>query len=539
MVINNNLLSDDKQRNYIIFLINNNNIIQLENYLELNNIKLNELNNNDFDILIYSIESNASFNILKYVYNKCQYKTLNYNILSKDFGRKSPLLSAISKNNFAFAEFLLKNGADIYYELCSFDIFYYLEGLHQLNTRNLNFIIKNGYNTKHLEPFLVCNFIENSQNNFIKIIFNNTIFDNIFILKLVNMSKFKRAISNIELKELINNEKFKIKVQKEWYEKALANDNYEILEFLYNNDIRDSNLIFLELLDIIKEYDKKNHTDKRFKLLSKIKNSELNIKLNSSIIDKLTIPDNIRYRKMITLLIKKNNIQELKNYINYHQINLSDVNSKEYDLLISCIEIGASVDMFVFLMKEGNYTTLNYFINRDNGFQTPLIAALSANRYDIANILFINGADGNFNIKDMIPSESGNYNSIAVYLYEKNLLNNDNLFYLIASPYVVPLLIPRTLMFKFIDNFNNDFIATIFQNCRIPADNQWYRRAIEKENYEAVEILYKCDRRAKSDVVHSLLEIFDSEDSTGIKKITFINSIKNYQFKSEIENALI
>ncbi|OUM61245.1 hypothetical protein PIROE2DRAFT_62622 [Piromyces sp. E2] len=99
-------------------------------YIESENIKFEEWNIYDFDILVYAIENNAYEELIKYIIN--QYDTLNYTTVitltkkdidniyttyseSKLNANISPLVEALIKNRFDIAKLLLENGADINY----------------------------------------------------------------------------------------------------------------------------------------------------------------------------------------------------------------------------------------------------------------------------------------------------------------------------------------------------------------------------------------------------------------------------------------
>lgn len=131
-------------RNIIIKIINTNNIINLRNFIEENNIKINTLNNKNFDVLIKSIENNASDLLIEFIIINGKYEDLNYTIFDKiDNKLKTPLSVAIEKNDFKIIELLIEYGANINY--LDSKIFGNL-----LNVGNINFILNKGIKKNNL-----------------------------------------------------------------------------------------------------------------------------------------------------------------------------------------------------------------------------------------------------------------------------------------------------------------------------------------------------------------------------------------------------
>ncbi len=61
-------------KNSVLELIKQDNSIELESYLKVNNISLNLINNDSFDILLYTIENSSSNDTIKYIIKKVDYK---------------------------------------------------------------------------------------------------------------------------------------------------------------------------------------------------------------------------------------------------------------------------------------------------------------------------------------------------------------------------------------------------------------------------------------------------------------------------------
>ncbi|ORX50321.1 hypothetical protein BCR36DRAFT_290270, partial [Piromyces finnis] len=95
--------------NQLVLSINKCNVKELKSFIYENKTILKGLNNKSFDILIYVIEINAPLNIIKVILH--EYKNVNFEIK----GNRIPLFLALQKNNFALADLLIKNNADINY----------------------------------------------------------------------------------------------------------------------------------------------------------------------------------------------------------------------------------------------------------------------------------------------------------------------------------------------------------------------------------------------------------------------------------------
>jgi len=539
--------SNEQYKNQIIGFIKTNDINGLSDYVNTNNFKLNSLNvPSKFDILIDSIENDASFQMIQYIMEQCQYETLNYWILNEDIGRKSPLLSSLFKNNFTLANYLLKKGADINYELCYFDIIYYLDGNNKLNKYNLRYILRNGYDIATIEPYYICNFIEHNQINFIKIIFNETVFSNEFILKLLNFYKNKTHLSDNNWKDLVESTINKFKIHKRYYETAVDSDNYEALAVLYNNEVRDRKIILDEILEVLNAYDRIHHCNKKYNFLKKIKNNELAIEIETQLLNNINILDIEKTRQDIINIIKLRDKKELEKYIEDHNLYLPDVNSEDFDLLICGIENSISEEMFVSLIKNGHYNNFDYHIKEGNGFTTPIIKALVKGEYGLADLLFALGIDPNYNIRKYIPVDlhHDKVNCLNLYLYEHKLLTAEILEYLFKCQYTTSLFITKQVINDYIKDSRSDLLKIIFQFLRIPIFPQWYLMALNHKDYETINILYEKDTVNDARSVAALL-MNDLLTNMLINQIDIIesrnelvNNIKDEELKEKIKTVI-
>jgi len=258
----------DEHKNNIIQYINENDFNRLKNYIQIKNINLKEINIKEFDLLIFAIERNASLPIINYIIHQCQYKTLNYVFnanngyrkYNNDFliqnnyiiGMKIPLFSAIFTENFELSDYLLKNNADINYgiffegygnvDLISY-FFYSLQAnfLSSFNSKTIKYILNKGFNLKNITADLTNKLlflIERNENDYVKIIFNHFVFDNTFIIHLLNFSKNKISMSQQQLQNLITKEKSKLEINEKLYHCAINENNYDIISLFLEYDGR-------------------------------------------------------------------------------------------------------------------------------------------------------------------------------------------------------------------------------------------------------------------------------------------------------------
>ena len=536
------------ERNKIIDFINNNNVEGLKDFINSNEFKLNSLNiPTKFDILIYAIENNASFQMVQYIMEECHYETLNYWVLNEEIGRKSPLLSSLFKNDFTLANYLLEHGATMKYQLCYFDVIYYLDGNNKLNKDNLRYILRNGYDIKMIEPYYICCFIERNQADFINIIFNETIFTNDIIFQLLNFYNNKTSVSDKTIKDLVEGEMNKIRIQKRYYETAVDTDNYKAFEVLYKNDFRDHKVILDELLEIFNAYDRIHHSNKKYKFLKKIKDNELAIEIEAELLDSINILDVEETREEIVKIIKNGDEKELVNYVKSKKVYLPDVNSEEFDLIICGLEHSMSKEMFVALAQNGQYSNFDYHIKEGDGFTTPIIKALEKEAFEIADLLFALGINPNYNIRAYIPVDLGHkkVNCLNLYLFRKNMLTPNIFKYLITSRYSGHLYINIFIIDSYVRGARSDLLEILFNSFKLSTiiNPKWYIIALHNKDYETINIIYENDNvnDAKSvgkflmtDLMNRMLLGQVSYES----KKELVDHIKDQELKEVIENSV-
>ncbi|KAL6622108.1 ankyrin, partial [Neocallimastix sp. 'constans'] len=258
-------------------------------------------------------------------------------------------------------------------------------------------------------------------------------------------------------------------------------------------------------------------------------------------------------KQEIISIIKRNKITELKNYINENKINLNQFNSKNFDILIIAIESNSSLEIIEFIIKQGQYKNLNYYIAEDFlKYKYPFFTALENNNFEIADFLLKNKADVNFYRRDVVN-----------HLNSKKLLNNKNLKYLLSHGFNVTFLTPNSL-YNLINNFQNDLLEIIFKyykydySCilnllnlyknnklyeerklnnskgsnsekgKINVDEIMYKKALENNNYEALRIIFENESSEEHIILKRIIKYGLFEKAIKSKNYRFVKKILSY-----------
>jgi len=262
---------EKKHKKDILTLCKNSDIVELKKFLKENNVLLKDWNQKlknqeKKDLLLYAIENNVSYAMIKFILKHVQYETLNYTFIENKKGLsshyetllgtfggsqddKTPLFLAILKNNFRVADLLIQNQANINYFTRVENIVDFLCNCNSLDIRNLHYILSRGVRAEYF--FLhIPSFILEGKNRFLEIIFKHYIFDDTFILSLINLSNTQTEQTTRALEDHIRQEKNKIYIHSLTYKNAIDNENYQGIMMLLDYDGRDTE----SLLEILHDY---------------------------------------------------------------------------------------------------------------------------------------------------------------------------------------------------------------------------------------------------------------------------------------------
>jgi len=423
-----------------------NNINELKKYIEEHRIDLKALNDDEYDVLIDAIENSTSLEVIKYLIEKIDYKTFNYTIEKinyKTFNysiKKTthfPLYTAIAYNKYEISNYLLKNEADINFNNGS--LLSDLLKSKKLTTKNLKYILDNGYNVNNINTYLIKKLLKKNVNSFMYIL-KRYIFDNNFILLLLNYYKNKIPLRDKDIKKIFYTEKNKLFViNEDMYSKALnLSKGYDVIKFLFDYDDFDKlnyriyNLNLLEMaiqnndINFIKKilnFSMYNSYSSRIKyIISLIDNNNCNKTINEKTIKyimksalemvAMTNNDNViqkggkKERKMKKKLENKN-----KNILLYDASYLNDI-------IIMAIQL-KSINLIKYFLENKRYRhSLNLNSKSIKG-EYPIFIAIQQDDFIIFKYLIDKGAD--YKIKD------NDGNSVLVKALTTTL--NSSIFY--------------------------------------------------------------------------------------------------------------
>ncbi|ORX76885.1 ankyrin [Anaeromyces robustus] len=448
---------EEHRKNIIKIIENNhNNINELKNYVNINKINLKELNDNNFDLLIFTIEKNASSKVINYIITQCQYETLNYSFNAKQgyekyntdlfikdinfFGFKIPLFSAIILKNFEVANLLIQKKADINYG--KVDIISYLCYINTLNytidldDKIFKFIINNGFYIKQLTTDFMNKLIyliQKFKNKCIELIFTNYIFDNSFIINLLSFYKNKKPLSQIQFQKLIKNEKNKLSnITENLYKIAVTEKNYEIIGFFMDYDNNEPKIILNNILkfQILEKAVKAN----KYNLVEKILNYKQFeypiINIENIIIEECKYGNIEKVGQFLNII----NVKIIEN-LNFKRILLEISQSYEYCYDDSCMKFIVGK---LLKLSSKNSTLTNIDISLIKNYSTPYLNLILNVLLEMRNLkLIVNFLENdilknntNINAKDIIGTYpiivSIRTNNIEIFKYLLNCNINNN-----------------------------------------------------------------------------------------------------------------
>ncbi|ORX79057.1 ankyrin [Anaeromyces robustus] len=582
MVNNDNNNNNRSHREKIFNFISNNDINGLKNYIDKNNIVLRKLEHNRTipikrNFLIYSINNNASVEMVKYIINECQYETLNFGSYALD----SPLAYAIKNENIELADYLLENGADINYNRTKKNKDLLDQIYEEKKGKNIKkwikYIISHGFyiSMENLKKLIIDN-----NTSSLKIIINHLTDNHKFILNLLSYYKSKIPLSNKQLKEKISEEK-KVIFNDSLFEIAIENANYEAINLFMNYDNRKKEIILYHILNVFEEVNDINSNElnsslhKKIVFINDIKNGRIKIP-----VDNYTLDNILHYHEIcqqIKKLIEHKNLIHFQSYFQEEKriskFFIKYLHNMEFDILIYAIEQQETpIEMIEYIIQQ--YDNLNYFIDLNEDFiRTPLYIAVETEQFNIADILLKYGADINYNYEELLLSkndEALNYNghneNIFDYLYQKQRLNHRILKYMFnrdiyLTSDILNNLIDKneTKLLKIIFHqyiFNEQFILNLlshYQNKiplsekalqikikreinKIDFDDLMYINAFAINNYDILNLLIRNDNRKQNIIIYDVFNLLNKYSEKG--KI-FVDKLRSNPHKTDIENIII
>lgn len=498
----------------IYTIIQKNDVKLLHQYLKNEELNMyNFLFDGDtvkYDILLYSIQNNASLEIINAILPL--YKSIvshyNQNVLSS-------LVTSIINNKFEIANLILENNSDI---LLNIDfkerkgnILEYILSDYQiekkLNEKNLKYIL-NWFIEKNTIPIIF------SPNKFISSRWYDIKFIKIIITYYLEKQNFidKEILYNLYKNIIKINTYINTSSSSFFYDDYFIpyNDvvNQSTILFIKNchNNEEEENIIFDIFWEEYKIVVKINYNITNKKTIDEyMKNQVINEYVNdiflkkkfSRYIDNKLIPEE-------TIIERKKKIEILKNLTTK---TINDVipklntGSDNFDALILAIENNLSDDIiiaiaFYYIVKDNTYS-INKIIKKEyysDGYQcrynTSLFSALANNNFPVTFYLLEWGA---------IP-----YNKINIikYLYFEERINIENFEYLLSYKLVNDDKRERDyIIIKWIETYENIFLEMYLQGYinvnNFEIDYIYFEKALTSRNYNAIIILFHNDRQGK------------------------------------------
>lgn len=577
-------------------LIKTNNLEKLKDYLLKNNITLKTIDHEDvyqrqkFDPLIYSIQQkDVSIEIISFIIK--YYDTLNYNV--DEF---SPLLKAITEKKFDIADLLIKNKADINYRMSSYivinkHIYSIYEYIYEYEC-DYSFIKNKKYISNDVEIFIyliengffftsniINNWIESFKNSFLEIYLKYYVYDD--DRTIIDDQHYYTAIRKKNLNAVI------ILLDSDKRDKK---DVLYLIYFFYNkiknNVFYEDNYGDSNLLDINKNKDfnsldfysntlkKMNYIPKKFDPKNFIHKEKYDDYMNqlTTFFKTFTVT-----REKISEIILKNDIEELNNYMNIHDLHFKEYNTFDFDFLIFAIENKVSFEIINFILTETNYKTLNYIVKINNrnesiskqkyyhefnsSYRIPLFSAIHNNNFPVADLLMKMGADINYG------------RDIVIYLYEECVYDNskfysidnewainyNNLKYVLTHGYSSkdPTYTDNIIK-KLISSSSDAFLelylefSSYNEKSKINIKEEYYEEVFKYNNINGLYFLYYYDDRSmkeKKDLINKYIiddqndtinKLYLKEFKTSFspkdfqeKKFNFLTQEKFHQIKKE------
>ena len=412
-------------------LIKNNDFNELKTYFIFNNIKVNDIDNSEFNILMHAFEKKASNDILKFLLK--EYENLNF-----EYENKVPLFEALVNNNYSIANALINHGANI--NFCNTErdnILLYLFKNDFLNKRKMNFIFENGidinYEDCSKKRFLDY-VIELNKFELVLSIFNFYMYNTSFIVKLLMMYSNKIFVQKKDFQDLIQNEKTRIQITKSMYLAAIDTSNIKLIDFILKID--DNSSIY--------------HIDNNYGLLLRATEND-DLPIVTYLLGKgINVNEANEYNETSIIVAARNGNDELVKLLIDSGADINKVGEFNYTALMFAssnghletvkllMENGAKADVknvneltaYKLASLNGHNDVVKYFIQNkimdtESNGRSPLLGAASRGDLEIVKYFHEQGASlSEVDIYDwtalMLASEKGHLDVIQ-YLVEQGV----------------------------------------------------------------------------------------------------------------------
>jgi len=244
----------------------NNKLSEFQYILNENNNLILDVNNSDksFDILIFAIKHNASYNFIEYII-QCykditnDYKVLNYYIEEyieeNIFKYETPLHSSLERNNLSIIKLLLKNGADVNFRPKNSDIISeFFANIGKPNLKIFKIFLKHGFTIVE-DSILIGELVGNeAYTPFIKAFLEHDfycIYNEYTIINFLLINNRQIPLSNKEIKKILNQKAPKSQINSHWFiQNKEVNRNYLYYSMFNRRKFTQINLLCKYINDI-------------------------------------------------------------------------------------------------------------------------------------------------------------------------------------------------------------------------------------------------------------------------------------------------
>jgi len=258
--------------------------------------------------------------------------------------------------------------------------------------------------------------------------------------------------------------------------------------------------------------------------------------------------------------LKNRNINDLKSFIMYHNVNLKEIEKYGYDdLLYLAIKEDNPKEVINYIVKECQYDTVNYVI--DSNSSTPIGLAVARSNFEVADLLY-NEYNADINFGESL-------NKCLPFAYKNGNFSLEQLTYLLDRGYDKNGILEETIKLM-VTSFHNNHIKLIWDHYiydssfiikvlekrkgrRVYSSSEWekilseekqklhitdslYETAFENKNWEALQIFLNYDGRDQKVPIFDMIEeneiierAIDSEDLPTIQAISNYGYALNYK----------
>ncbi|KAG4092823.1 ankyrin repeat-containing domain protein [Neocallimastix lanati (nom. inval.)] len=211
----------------------------------------------------------------------------------------------------------------------------------------------------------------------------------------------------------------------------------------------------------------------------------------------------MNFIEKLKILIKQDNLYEFKSYAIYNNLNKSQININNFDILNYAIENNTSLALINYIITL--YKGLNYEIN---DAEIPLYIAIQRHRFDIADCLIQQGANINFS--------SWNGDNILINFLKNNKLDIKNLKYILR----------HGIDINFEDEKDNRFLDYLINEQHISFLKTVLEHFVYSNSFILNMILLRKNKTQIDDDQFNAI-IYQEKRKIKITKSMYIKTIKN------------